>query len=217
MAMDRKRIGTENLRNIDVESEEDVLLAEFEALCTEGQRCSQLLATVLWLGLSGLLVTIAALLVMAEKIPSLLPLGACFLCIQSSGASTVLLGELWKLKRVGFYVREMVENRLLRTDPAGGGRLLNWEHWVLNNRAWLFYVPSLLFLQVPVVASALLLIVFHFFRSSDLGLALDPLLSQFKEHSVWAWVLWAAISFDSAFVLFSAFKVWRPHWEVIRE
>jgi len=217
MAMDLKGIGTKDLKKIDVESKEDVLLAEYEALCTESQRCSQLIAMVLWLGFSGFLVTTGALLVMADKTPSLLPLGACFLCIQSSAASTVLLGELWKLNRVGFYIREMVENRLSRTDPDGGGRLLNWEHWVFNNRARLFYITSLLFLQLPVAASALLLTVFHCCGSSDLSSALDPVLSQFKAHLVWVEVLWGVIFVDFAFVGFLAWKVWKPHWVVIKE
>jgi hypothetical protein len=150
-------------RRADLSETDRVLLVEeYKALRAESLRCAQTVATTVWVGITGFLITSGAAVGAARFVQdhnALLQVSLIVLILQAFGASIMFLSEYWKFVRIGVYIRTKIEEQF-ETDVGGfaerdGGetktwRPMDWEHWIQGKRraAW-FPLASLFTLQLP--------------------------------------------------------------------
>ena len=133
--------------------DDEVRLAEYEALRTESDRISQLLSNAVWAGITAFGLTIAGAAALVEKDstpPLIVPCVALLLCIQSTAITVVYASELWKYIRVGSYVRKYIEF-YFRRKYANTSPPMQWESWIAGHRARSLHIASLVFLQMPIL------------------------------------------------------------------
>jgi len=146
--------NSENDRKVYVDEPQAALLAEYQALRNESLQCAQIISTAVWVGVSSYVVTMSAVFAVLRYWPVALIPFLGLLCLQALAASMMFLFGVWKYARVGAYIREYIESRLI--DTRTSDKLLHWEHWIEDKRPKCFYVLSLILLQTPVLCIGVL-------------------------------------------------------------
>lgn len=196
---DKRECASETIHTnqIIIDDAARALLSEYQALRGESLHSAQIIATTLWVGISGFAVTVGAGFAAIKAHPVVLPLAMGFLCLQALAASGMLLAEIWKYARIGSYIRSNIEARLAPKEGDKKGdkegdkdnkRLLNWEHWIADKRPKWFYFLSLLLLQSPVLVIVSLLASFQGGVSS-VCLTITSLHAQLGARKDWIYIL----------------------------
>lgn len=147
----------------------DLIIEEYKALRAESLRCAQTVATTVWVGITGFLVTAGASVAatrFVREYDSLLLVTLILLVLQAFGASIMFLSDYWRFIRIGIYIRikieEQFETRFEETSKDLGAqantwRPIGWEHWIRGKRrAGWFPLASLFVLQLPAVTTFVL-------------------------------------------------------------
>jgi len=188
---DKRECASETIHTnqIIIDDAARALLSEYQALRGESLHSAQIIATTLWVGISGFAVTVGAGFAAIKAHPVVLPLAMGFLCLQALAASGMLLAEIWKYARIGSYIRSNIEARLApKEGDKDNKRLLNWEHWIADKRPKWFYFLSLLLLQSPVLVIVSLLASFQGGVSS-VCLTITSLHAQLGARKDWIYIL----------------------------
>lgn len=138
-----------------------LILEEYKALRAESLRCAQTVATTVWVGVTGFLVTIGAAIAAARYVQNyeyLLLVTLILLVLQSLAASLMFLSDYWRFVRVGIYLRTKIEKQFEIDAPNREvWRPINWEHWIQGKRraVW-FPIASIFVLQLPALTVGVL-------------------------------------------------------------
>jgi len=96
------------------EHDRALVLEEYKALRAESLRCAQTVATTVWVGITGFLVTAAAAIAATRFVydhESLLLITLLLLVLQAFGASLMFLSDYWRFVRIGIYIRTKIEEQ----------------------------------------------------------------------------------------------------------
>jgi hypothetical protein len=142
------------------------LVAEYDALRNESLRCAQLISNSVWIGVTGFGLVIAAGASLLDKVPTisgalLASIVLIILCIQSIAISVIYLSELWKYIRVGYFLQTKIEP-MFEIQIGAESQSKHWEQWVKDHRASPLYLISIIFLQIPIILTLVLLIIYFF-------------------------------------------------------
>ena len=131
-----------------------LVLEEYKALRAEILRCAGVISNTVWLGTSAFAVTIAAGLALDGDKAAGVYWILIALSIQSASATGMFLQELTKYARAGRYIREKIEHHFSEVARVLNNRRafehpLQWERWISHRRPWIYYLVSIIVLQLP--------------------------------------------------------------------
>lgn len=170
----------------------EIVLEEFKALKQESLHLNQDIAKTIWIGLSGFIATLGAILVFLNynNITAFSIGIALILCLQALVASSMLSFEIQRYVRVGTYIRVKIEEHFFYEDGSIPYKNpLYWEHWIINKHSVWFYIISTVVLQLPIIIITVFLILpekslyifrLPFFKNPALFLDLFTALHQYK-------------------------------------
>jgi len=139
---------------------ERLCIEEYKVLRDESLRCAGIMANTIWIGTTQFVATVGVAAHYTTGKPFLQLVFLVLLCLESTAASVMFLSELWKYARVGRYIREKVEKLFVPGDIGDVfSQPMYWVNWIKTHRSRLFYVFTLIFLQLPIFIAFIILVV----------------------------------------------------------